>query len=162
MGIDFCNGTAYLKCQQSAGNTIPTHGGVFVSLRDEDKEAALPLVRKLIKYGFELYATRGTATALYNAGIKCNAVFRISLGRPNLLDLLQEGKIQWIANSPETGAAAMVDEIRMRSGAVAAGTPITTTLSALANAIDGLENSLDNDRITVCSLQEYHRHLHRV
>ncbi len=159
MGIDYSSGMAYLKSQQSAGNTIPTHGGIFVSLRDEDKEVALPLVKRLVKLGFELYATRGTATCLYNAGIRCQAVFRISLGRPNLLDLLHEGKIQWIANTPETGAAAMVDEIRMRTGAVSHGTPITTTISALATAIDGLENNLDSDRITVCSLQEYHRHV---
>ena len=53
----------------------------------------------------------------------------------------------------------MVDEIRMRSGAVAAGTPITTTLSGLASALDGLHCNIDAGRMTVCSLQEYHRHL---
>ena len=159
MGIDYNGGTAYLKSQQAAGNTIPSGGGIFVSLRDEDKEAAVPLIRELVKLGFELYATLGTATTIYNNGMRCHAVYRICNGRPNLLDLLQEGKIQWIINSPETGAASKVDEIRMRRGAVAAGTPITTTLSGLATAIKGLQSNLDADRMTVCSLQEYHRHL---
>ena len=159
MGIDFGVGAAYLKSQQASGNAIPLRGGVFLSLRDPDKEPALPLIRELTELGFEIYATRGTATMLYNHGIRCHAVYRISLGRPNLLDLLQEGKIQWIVNTPEQGAASMVDEIRMRSGAVAAGCPITTTLSAFAAAMEGLETTIDSGRMTVCSLQEYHRHL---
>ena len=160
MGIDFSVGAAYLKSQEAAGNAIPAGGGVFLSLRDEDKEAALPLIRELVELGFELHATRGTATMIYNSGLHCHGVFKISDGRPNLLDLLTEHRIQWIVNTTETGAAAMVDEIRMRSGAVAAGIPITTTLSGLAAALEGLKANLELGRMTVCSLQEYHRHLH--
>ncbi|MDD4097152.1 MAG: carbamoyl-phosphate synthase large subunit [Lentisphaeria bacterium] len=160
MGIDYSVGAAYLKSQQSAGNTIPAGGGVFVSLRDLDKKPALPYIRELFRLGFTLFATRGTATLLYDSGIPCQGVFRISEGRPNLVDLLRERKINWIINSPEPGAAAMVDEIRMRAAAVTAGSPITTTISALAVALEGLTNStIDAGRITVCSLQEYHRHL---
>ncbi|MDD3953118.1 MAG: carbamoyl-phosphate synthase large subunit [Lentisphaeria bacterium] len=159
MALDYNVGNAYLKSQQAAGNAIPTSGGVFISLRDMDKEPALPLIRELVGFGFDLYATRGTATMLYDHGIRCHAVYRISLGRPNLLDLLREGKIQWIINTPSQGAASMVDEIRMRSGAVATGCPITTTLTAFAAAIEGLSTAMDLGRMTVCSLQEYHRHL---
>ncbi len=159
MGIDLSVGAAYLKSQQAAGNAIPSKGGVFLSLRDEDKEKALPMVRELVDFGFDIYATRGTATMLYDAGLRCHGVYRISHGRPNLLDLLHEGKIQWIVNTPEPGAAAMVDEIKMRSGAVACGTPITTTLSAFRAALDGLDATIDAGRLTVCSLQEFHRHL---
>jgi len=160
MGIDYSVGAAYMKSQEAAGNALPAGGGVFVSLRDLDKAPALPVIRELVKLGYTIYATRGTATMLYNAGIQCEAVFRISEGRPNLLDLLSEKRVNWIVNTPETGAAAMVDEIRMRSGAVAAGTPITTTLSAFTVALEGLTNSsIDAGRMTVCSLQEYHRHL---
>lgn len=159
MGIEFNRGAAYLKSQEAAGNTIPSKGGVFVSLRNADKAEAIPLVRRLVELGFQLYATCGTATALYDAGMTCSAVYRICQGRPNLLDLLHEKKIAWIINTPETGAAAMVDEIRMRCGAVAAGIPITTTLPAAASAIEGLESRLEMERMTVCSLQEYHRHL---
>ena len=158
MGIDWTASTAYLKSQRSAGNAIPKSGGVFVSLRDEDKDEALNLVRELAELGFDIYATRGTATRLYDHGIKCFAVYRISLGRPNLLDLLAEGKIQWIVNTPESGAAAKVDEIRMRTGAVASGTPITTTMAAFGHAVEGLKTHLGDDPANVCSLQEYHRH----
>lgn len=160
MGIDFNVGTAYLKSQQAAGNTLPEKGGVFLSLRNDDKEAALPLARDLVQKGFELFATQGTATCLYDAGIRCNAVFKISTGRPNLLDLIHENKIQWIVNTPQTGAAAMVDEIRMRSGAVTGGIPVTTTISALTAGIEGLNEGADIGRPIVCSLQEYLRHIH--
>ncbi len=160
MGLDYQAGCAYLKSQMAARNPIPAGGGVFVSLRDSDKAPALPLIRELAEMGFELYATRGTATMLYNAGVRCHAVFRISLGRPNLLDLLGEQRIGWIINTPETGAAAMVDEIQMRSGAVMAGIPITTTLAGLREALEGLRSNQETGRMAVCSLQEYHRHVH--
>ncbi|MDO4588031.1 MAG: carbamoyl-phosphate synthase large subunit [Planctomycetia bacterium] len=159
MGIDWNAGEAYTKSQRAAGNAIPKSGGVFVSLRDEDKDMALPWIHELTRLGFELYATRGTATHLYNHGVSCHAVYRISLGRPNLLDLLAEGKIQWIINTPESGASAKVDEIRMRSQAVVSGTPITTTVAGLEIAVDGLKKR-SVETPTVCSLQEYHRHVH--
>jgi carbamoyl-phosphate synthase large subunit len=159
MGIDYHYGTAYLKSQMAASNAIPHKGGVFLSLRDEDKEPALPLIRELSKMGYELYCTRGTATMLYNNGIKCHAVYRIPMGRPNILDLMAEKKIQWIVNAPETGAASKMDETQMRSGAVLAGIPLSTTLDGFQAAIQGLKTNDLNGRITVCSLQEYHKHL---
>ncbi|MGE4564139.1 MAG: carbamoyl-phosphate synthase large subunit [Victivallaceae bacterium] len=159
MGIDSHANTAYLKSQMAAGNTIPRSGSVFLSLRDEDKERSLPFVRELAAMNYTLYCTRGTATWLYDHGIKCNGVYRISDGRPNLLDLLAEKKVQWIVTTAETGAQAMVDEIRMRSAAVMTGIPVSTTFDGFHAAIDGLKFDDFNGRPTVCSLQEYHRHL---
>ena len=118
------------------------------------------LARQLVKLGFGIYATRGTSTLLWDAGIKTQAIYRISRGRPNLLDLLHEKQVQWIVNTTENGAEAMVDEIRMRSLAVSMGIPVTTTLSGLTAAIEGLTDKLEFGRFEVCSLQEYHRHVH--
>ena len=157
MGIDLTVGTAYLKSQMAAGNAIPEKSGVLVSFKDSDKAAALPIVRQLAALGYELFATRGTATMLYNNGLRCTGVYRISYGRPNIVDLIREGKIKWIVNTPEAGPVAMTDEVRMRSEAIAAGIPITTTLNGLVSAIDGIQSNLDAGRISVCSLQEYHR-----
>ena len=126
------------------------------------RDRIVELARKLVKLGFGLYATLGTSTLLWNHGIKSSAIFRISRGRPNLLDLIQEKQIQWIINTSETGAEAMVDEIRMRSQALAAGIPITTTIAGLTAAIEGLSDKLEFGRFEVCSLQEYHRHLEGV
>ena len=157
MGIDYSPGLAYLKTQVGAGNTLPEKGNVFVSFRDIDKEEAIPIVKELTELGFEVYATRGTATCLYDAGIKSHAIFRISRGRPNVIDLMKEGKIQWIVNTPETGPEAKVDEIQMRARAVRQGVPITTTLSGLQAAIDGLKALRDMGRMEICSIQEFHR-----
>jgi len=110
MGLDRDRGLAYLKSQLASGNKVPSQGNIFVSLKDEDKQKAVPLIRQLVNLGYELYATRGTSTMLYNEGIKTRAVLRISRGRPNLLDLIHDKEVQWIVNTTETGAEAMVDE----------------------------------------------------
>ncbi len=159
MGMDSDRGLAYLKSQLAAGNSLPSSGSIFISLRDEDKDAAMEYARELANMGFTLYATRGTSTKLYDSGIPAQAVFRISRGRPNLLDLVHEGKIQWIINTAENGAEAMVDEIQMRTQSVINGLPITTTLSGMAAAVEGLRDKAEFGRLEVCSLQEYHRHV---
>ena len=160
MSIDPDRGLAYLKSQVAAGSRLPTGGNVFLSVRDEDKPRVVELARQLVKLGFGIYATRGTSTLLWDAGIKTQAIYRISRGRPNLLDLLHEKQVQWIVNTAENGAEAMVDEIRMRSLAVSMGIPVTTTLSGLTAALEGLTDKLEFGRFEVCSLQEYHRHVH--
>ncbi len=158
MGIDRDRGLAYLKSQLGAGNALPEKGRVFLSLRDEDKDPAVPFIQALHELGFVIYATRGTSTRCWDAGVPARAVFRISRGRPNLLDLLAGNKVQWIINTTESGAEAMADEIRMRSQAVISGVPITTTLAGFAAAVEGLRDQLEFGRLEVCSLQEYHRH----
>ena len=120
----------------------------------------VPLARRLEKLGYHLYATRGTSTLLYDNGIKTNAIFRISRGRPNLLDLIRDKEVQWIVNTTEQGEEAMVDEVQIRSKAIIAGIPLTTTLEGLVAAIEGLTDKMDFGRFEVCSLQEYHRHIH--
>jgi len=159
MSIDPDFGLAYLKSQIAAGSRLPKSGNVFLSVRDQDKPEIVPLAKKLAELGFELYATLGTSTLLYNEGLRPRAVFRISRGRPNLLDLIHDHSVQWIINTSESGAEAMTDEVRMRSGAIAAGIPITTTIAGAAAALDGIQDQLEFGRFEVCSLQEYHRHL---
>ena len=101
MSLDRDRGLAYLQPQLASGNKVPAQGSIFVSLRDEDKQRAVPLIRQLVDLGYSLYVTRGTSTMLYNEGIKTRAVFRISRGRPNLLDLMHDGEVQWIINTTD-------------------------------------------------------------
>ncbi|MDR1533524.1 MAG: carbamoyl-phosphate synthase large subunit [Planctomycetota bacterium] len=158
MGIDRFNGAAYLKSQLAAGNRIPETGNIFISLRDADKGEALPLARRLVEMGFVLHATRGTSTALRQAGIKARALFKISEGRPNVMDLVDDLDLAWIVNTIEPGALPAKDEGRMRSLAVIRGMPITTTLDGLRAAIAGLEfMRRHHNRFEVCSLQEFNR-----
>ena len=70
MSIDRDRGLAYLKSQLASGNRIPGQGNIFVSLKDEYKQKAVPLIRQLVNLGYELYATRGTSTMLYKVGIR--------------------------------------------------------------------------------------------
>ncbi len=157
MGIDVNEGIAYLKSQIAAFNALPMEGNIFISVRDEDKIETIKLAARLHKLGYNIYATQGTSTALRNAGIPANAAFRISLGRPNVLDLMAEKKVSWIINTPTTGEQPKADEIKMRAEAVMRGIPITTTLAGFKAAVIGLEAMHSLRTMDVCSLQEYHR-----
>jgi carbamoyl-phosphate synthase large subunit len=158
MGIDTTEGMAFLKSQVAAGNPIPTEGNVFLSVRDADKEAIVELARRLDESGFTIFATIGTSTLLRDRGIETQALFRISDGRPNVLDLIEEKKVDWVVNTPSSGAAPRLDEIKMRARSVIRAVPITTTVDGLRAAINGLDALRTSRQMEVCSLQEYHRH----
>ena len=132
-------------------------GHVFLSLKNSDKEAAIPLARRLEALGFTIFATRGTSTALRDAGLRCQAIFKISRGRPNVIDLMNEQDVAWIINTIEIGTVPAKDEARMRSLAVTRGIPITTTIDGLKAALTGLEMLKRHSRLEICSIQEYNR-----
>ncbi|MCC8180738.1 MAG: carbamoyl-phosphate synthase large subunit, partial [Planctomycetes bacterium] len=157
MGMDRSTGEAFLKSQLAAGNRIPVSGKVFLSIKDSDKSAAIPLARRLADLGFSIYATRGTSTALRDAGIRSNAIFKITRGRPNVVDLMADHDVAWIINTIELGAEPVADESRMRSLSIRNGIPITTTIDGLRAALEGLERLRRHSRLEVCSLQEYNR-----
>ena len=122
----------------------------------------VPLAERLDKLGYTIYATRGTSTVLRTHGIRSRAVFSISSGRPNVVDMIEDKEIAWIVNTPTRGATPMVDEGKMRAHAVIRAIPITTTLDGLKAAIEGLEMLRKVRTVEVCSLQEYHRHSPRL
>lgn len=159
MGIDNSRGLAYLKSQLAAGNKLPENGSIFMSLKDADKAIGAVYAKELADAGFTVYATLGTSTMLYNSGIHTKAVFRISQGRPNLIDLLDDKKIDWIITTNEDGEEAMYDGVMMRSQSVTRGIPISTTLSGMNSAVEGIKEKLRFGKLEVCSIQEYHRHL---
>jgi carbamoyl-phosphate synthase large subunit len=157
MGIDGNCGLAYLKSQIAAGNRLPKGGGVFLSVRDEDKGDAVELARKLKQLGFTLYATLGTSTALWKAGIRDRAVFRISSGHPNAIDLIEGDEINWIISTPTVGTEPALDEVKMRAHAVTRSLPITTTINGLRWSIMGLKSyQTAHGHVKVRSIQEYH------
>jgi len=162
MGIDRTEGMAFLKSQVAAGNRLPQGGNIFLSVRDQDKEAAVGLARRLEALGYTIYATLGTSTMLQDSGIASKAIFRISRGRPNVIDMVEGKEVGWIINTSSSGAAPRIDEVKMRAHAVIRGIPITTTMDGLRAAINGLEALQRSKSMDVCSLQEYHRHFERV
>ena len=161
MAIDPDRNLAFFKSQMAAGSRLPAKGSVFISVKDEDKAAVIPLAAKLAKMGYCIYATRGTSTMLWDAGVRAKAIYRISRGRPNVLDLMKDKAVDWIVNTSEPGAEAMVDDIRMRSSAIVHGVPVTTTLAGFEASLMGLDDYRKFGEFSVCTLQEYHAKLHR-
>jgi carbamoyl-phosphate synthase large subunit len=157
MGIDIDPGMAYLKSQLAAGNPVPQQGNVLLSVCDRDKEAIVPLARDLEELGFTIFATCGTASVLWENSIKARALFSISKGRPNVLDLMLEEEVDWIINTP-SGRSEQEDGALMRADATVRGVPITTTLSAALAAVSGLQALRRLNHFDVCSIQEYQRH----
>ena len=147
--------TAYYKSQIEAGSPLPNGGGVILSVRDEDKEEVVRLAGELDKLGYEVWATRGTSTALWNAGVESNALYRIPLGSPNALDLISRRKAKWIVNIREDDESAAHDSLRIRSAAVAAGVPLTTTLAGFAEAVKGIVATKREGHVAPLSLQEW-------
>jgi carbamoyl-phosphate synthase large subunit len=155
MGIDVDLGLAYAKSQMAAPPPLPKRGRVFVSVKDADKEAIIPVAREYLKLGFEIVSTSGTAEALTRAKIKVTKVFKIHEGRPNVLDRIKNGDINFIINTP-SGKIPREHEVVIRNAALAAKIPIMTTVRAALASANGIR-SLQKRKVQVRSLQEYHR-----
>ena len=154
MGIDEDFGIAYAKSQMASQPALPMSGNLFLSVKDSDKTAALEMAPEFIKLGFTIYATSGTAAAMKNLGIPVKTLFKISEGRPNVLDMIKNGEIQFVINTP-SGKSPKQDEVKIRSAAVAARLAIMTTLSAARASILAIR-SLQTKTWNVKPLQEYH------
>jgi carbamoyl-phosphate synthase large subunit len=154
MGVGVNFGEAFLKAQISAGSPLPEKGTVFLSVNENHKRECVDVAQKFAALGFQLVATRGTAAALRNAGLKCKTVFKVNEGRPNVVDLLKGGAVQ-LAIYTTSGAPAFQDEKAIRRSAVMYRVPCITTMSGARAAAAGVAARL-RDPIRVWSLQEIH------
>lgn len=155
MGIDIDFSQAYIKSQLAAGQKLPQKGNVFISVRDKDKKAVVFIAKKLQDLGFSIYATSGTAAALEKNDIAVKVLRRIAEGRPNILDLMKDGKIQLVINTP-SGRIPRQDEIKIRSRVILYNIPYTTTISGAQATVNGIAAVAKRD-LKVKSLQEYHK-----
>jgi carbamoyl-phosphate synthase large subunit len=155
MGQDEDFGMAFAKTQMAAKPSLPMEGNVFLSVKDSDKEKALLVAQGLSELGFSFYSTEGTSEFLKTHGIESQSVQRISEGRPNVADLIKNGKIQLVINTP-LGLIPRLDENGIRSEAVLHGVPVITTLGSAFAALDGIR-SLKDRKFSVKSLQDYSR-----
>jgi carbamoyl-phosphate synthase large subunit len=154
MGIDADLGLAYAKSQMAAPPPLPKTGKVFISVKDSDKDAIVPVARAFIELGFGIIATSGTAAALSRAKIKVTKVYKLREGRPNVLDRVKNGDITFIINTP-SGKIPREDEVMIRNAALAKKIPIMTTVRAAQASANGIR-SLQTNKLHVRSLQEYH------
>jgi carbamoyl-phosphate synthase large subunit len=155
MGIDADLGLAYAKSQMAAPPPLPKGGHVFISVKDTDKESVIPVAREFVKLGFGIISTSGTAAALRAASIPVTKVFKLREGRPNVLDRVKNGEINFIINTP-SGKIPREDEVSIRNASLAQKIPIMTTIRAAQASANGIR-SLQKSGLTVKSLQEYHQ-----
>jgi len=154
MGLDANLGIAYAKSQMAAGAPLPLRGSVFISVSDRDKPHIPAIAKRFAELGFEIVSTGRTAQVLEAVGLKVRRIFKINEGRPNALDLLKNGELQLVINTP-AGPTPRADQVKIRTTAVYSGVPIMTTLSGAKAALLGIA-ALQQRGYDVKSLQEYH------
>jgi carbamoyl-phosphate synthase large subunit len=155
MGIDLDFSSAYIKSQIAAGQKVPKNGNVFISVHDRDKRDIVFIAKKLKDLGFNIFASSGTASVLEKNNIPAKVLPKINEGRPNILDLMKDGKIQMVINTP-SGRIPRQDEVKIRSQVILYNIPYTTTIFGAQATVNGIEMLAKKD-LSVKSLQEYHK-----
>lgn len=155
MGIDRDFGIAFAKSQMSVNSVFPTSGRIFISVNENDKDNIVPIADKLKKAGLSIVATSGTRAHLESHGIEAELIHKIHEGRPNVLDLLTDGTVGLMINTP-VGRESHVDDYEIRREAILHNVPYTTTIAGAAAAAEGIM-SLVSKSVEVKCLQEYHR-----
>jgi carbamoyl-phosphate synthase large subunit len=143
MGIDDNLGLAIAKAQLAAGSKVPLSGNVFISVRDGDKAAIIPVAKALVDLDFTIFATIGTASCLQEAGVSCQLINKISQGRPHILDKVQDREISWIINT-SLGKRTTEDSYSIRRAALDYHIPYTTTASGAGALVKGIRELKNN------------------
>ena len=153
MGLDADLGVAFAKAQAAAKPGLPTQGSVFLSVKDSDKKRAVGIALELEKLGFTICSTSGTAKELAEAGVKVRKLAKIQEGRPNAVDLIKNGQIQLVINTP-AGMIPRRDENAIRAAALAHNVCIMTSITGAAAALDGIR-ALREKHVGVRPIQQY-------
>ncbi|RAL23547.1 carbamoyl phosphate synthase large subunit [Lujinxingia litoralis] len=154
MGIDPSYEMAFYKAQVGAGNAPPTTGTVFISVKDDDKWASVPIARGLSELGFHLVATRGTADYLRQNGLDVRPINKVREGQPHIVDAMINGEVDMVINTTVSGQAVQ-DSRTIRRAALQLGMTYFTTLAAARGAVGAL-GALARTQPTVHSIQELH------
>jgi carbamoyl-phosphate synthase large subunit len=153
MGLDSDQGIAFAKAQAAAKPGLPTEGNVFLSVKDSDKPHAVEIGRALAGMGFTIVSTSGTAKTLGDSGVAVRRIAKISEGRPNAVDMIKNGQIQLVINTP-SGLIPRRDENIIRGAVYAHNVCIMTTIMAARAAIDGIR-ALKTRPLDVRPIQDY-------
>jgi carbamoyl-phosphate synthase large subunit len=155
MGHASTFGHAFAKAEMGANQRIPTSGGALLTVNDYDKGAIGRIARDLVKLGFTIYATHGTATWLHQLGLPAIVVNKVSEGSPHTVDLIASGKVGLVISTP-LGSRAYADGQALRSAAIRYGVMLVTTLTGAAATISAIK-ALRQKELRVRSLQEHYR-----
>ena len=156
MGVGESFGEAFLKSQYAASVKLPRQGNIFLSVRNPEHPQVAEIGVRLHDLGFKLFATRGTAKAIEDAGVPVTRVNKVAEGRPHIVDMIKNKDIQLIINVVED-KRAVKDSFAIRAAALSQNIPYFTTLAGGKAACLGMQ---ERREITVYSLQELHTRLH--
>src|SRR5437773_818477 len=156
MGIGENFGEAYAKAMTAAGLGLPESGTAFISVNEADKGQSVLLARRLVRLGFGLMATQGTAARLREVGLEVAGVFKVNEGRPNIVDHIKQGEIALVINTP-LGRASHYDEQAIRRAALQYNVPCVTTMTGAHALVEALASRVNPQAIKVHALQELHK-----
>lgn len=154
MGVGYTFAEAFVKSQLAAGVKLPTEGNIFISVRKSDRLPAVEIARKLAELGFTLYATRGTASALSEAGLEVISVNKVAEGRPHIVDMIKNKEINLIINTVGDKRSAVQDSYSIRHAVLQARVTYFTTLAGARAACIGMANIKE---LQVYDLQTLHK-----
>lgn len=156
MGIDRDFNIAFLKAQIASNNAPPTSGKVFISVKNSDKWAVVPIAKTLQELGFEIVSTRGTADYLRQNGLEVRQINKVKEGQPHIVDLIINAEISMVVNTT-IGAQAIQDSRSIRRATLNLGVPYFTTLAAARAAVAAMRDVADGTQVGVRSIQEFHQ-----
>jgi carbamoyl-phosphate synthase large subunit len=154
LGLADSFGLAFYKAQEAAKPELPTQGAVLLSVNDADKPGVVEVARRFRELGFALMATEGTSQHLARHGLEASPVLKLHQGSPNIADLIAEGRVQLVINTP-IGRSGKVDDSYIRKLAIKHKVPYVTTLSAALSSAMGIAARASGSG-ELRSLQEYH------
>ena len=138
MGVGRTFGEAFVKSQLGASVRLPKSGKVFLSVKNSDKPRAVEIARDLVKIGFTVVATKGTAAAIADAGVTVEIVNKVAEGRPHIVDMIKNNEIALVINTVEEKRNAINDSRTIRTSALAARVTTYTTIAGAEAAVEGM------------------------
>ena len=152
IGLDMHLGSAYAKAELGAGNELPMEGNIFISVNNIDKMKVIPIARDFYELGYNLIATEGTYKLLNQNGISCDIISKVGEGRPNVVDYIKNGDVQFIINTP-LGQKSRYDEYEIGRSAIRYNISATTTISGAQAALRAIRR-IKNNQMDYRSLQD--------
>ena len=155
LGLSISYGEAFFKSQEAIQSPLPLEGTVLISVNRKDKAEVAEVAKNFYENGFQIIATGTTCDTIREAGIPAEKVKKLYEGRPNILDLITNGKIQLIINSP-VGKESIHDDSYLRKAAIKYKVPYITTLAAAKATAEGIHYVKTHEQGEIKSLQEWH------
>ena len=155
LGLSQFYGEAFYKAQEATQTKLPLSGTVLISVNDKDKPEVVELAKQFEEVGFKIIASKNTCKLIQDAGIPAEQVNKLAEGRPNMLDLVTNGKIDLIINTP-IDQDRQEDDSYLRKAAIKKKIPYMTTIAAAMATVSGIKSLKFYDSTEVKSLQELH------